>query len=245
MKIIAVIPARGGSESIPLKNLKKFNGKPLIAWTILSAKKSKHVDRVIVSTDHPKIAQVAKKYGAEVPFFRPKEISGPTMGVEPTLKHAYEWLIKKEGYKADGIVLLMIPNTLRQPYHIDEAIDIFKNKKVDSVVAVSETPANHTPFWTLVRSKQGKVSLYGGVELKDIPVRRQDFPYKCYGRNDLVYVLKPKNLFEKKPNLYGKKVELYETSHLFESDINGLDDWHDAEIRFKALMRKIKQGELR
>lgn len=241
IKIAAIIPARGGSKRIPGKNIKNFCGKPLIAWTILNALKSKHLDRVIVSTNDSKIAKIAKKYGAETPFLRPAELAIPTIGIEPTLKHAYEWLLENENYKADALVLLMPTSPLRQTRHIDEAIEIFKKKKVNSVVAVNETPANHTPYWTLIRNKNGKVTLWGGVSLKNIITRSQDFPKKCYARNDLVYVLKPKSLFEKKSNIYGNKVELYvipDPSN-YEADINTLDDWRDTELKFRKLKRKI------
>lgn len=240
MKIIAVIPARGGSKRTPNKNIKKFNGKPLIAWTILNALKSKCLDRVIVSTDSPEIAKIAKKFGAEVPFLRPGELATDTIAIEPTLKYAYQWLLKNEGYKTDGMVLLFATNPLRQTFHIDEAVEIFNKKGADSVVAVNETPANHTPYWTLIRNKNGKVTLWGGVSLKNIITRSQDFPQKCYARNDLVYVFKPKNLFEKKSNLYGNKVELYiiHDPSNYEADINTLDDWHNAELKFQKLKKK-------
>lgn len=238
MKIIGIIPARGGSERVLNKNLKNFNGKPLIAWAISSAKKSKLLDRVIVSTDSPEIAKVAKKFGAEVPFLRPTEFSISTIGIEPTLKHTYQWLIDNESYKADGIALLMATNPLRQPFHIDDAIEIFTKKSTDSVVSVNETPANHTPYWTLTRSKEGEVKLFGDINIKNILTRRQDFPQKCYARNDLIYLLKPKNLFEKRPNLYGNKVDLYETNVLYEIDLNTPDEWLQAEIRQKHLSSK-------
>lgn len=239
-KIVAVIPARKESKRIPGKNIKNFCGKPLIAWTILGALKSKYLDRVIVSTDDPEIAKIAKKYRAEVPFLRPAELAIPTIGIEPTLKHAYEWLLENENYKADALVLLMPTSPLRRTRHIDEAIEIFKKTKADSVLGVNETPANHTPYWTLIRSQKGKVSLWGGVSLKNIITRSQDFPQKCYARNDLIYVLKPKNLFEKKTNLYGNRVELYiipDPSN-YEADINTPDDWQDTEMKFQKLRRK-------
>lgn len=237
MKIVAVIGARGESKSIPQKNIKLFNGKPLIAWAILNAKKSNQLDRIIVSTDSPKIAKIAKKYGAEVPFLRPKKLAGPTIGLEPVLKHAYSWLLENEGYKADALLLLPITNPLRQSFHIDEAIKIFKNKKADSVVSVNETPANHTPYWTLIQTDAG-VSLFGGIDLKNILTRRQDFPQKCYTRNDLVYVLKPKNLYEEKPNLYGNKVELYPTNTIYEADINTPEEWALTENKFRQFNKK-------
>lgn len=243
LKIVGIIPARGGSKSIPLKNIKLFNGKPLIAWTILAAKKSKNLDRVIVSTDNPRIAKIAKNYGAEVPFLRPSELATPTTAIEPVLKHTYEWLLQNEGYDADGIALLMPTSPLRQPFHIDEAIKIFNKKGVDSVAAVNETPANHTPYWTLIKSPTGKVTLWGGVPLKNIIVRRQDFPQKCYARNDLVYVFKSKNLFDKKSSIYGDRVDLYMTKNpeIYEADINTPAEWKDAEIKFKKLTRNKRK----
>ncbi|MBI2446476.1 MAG: acylneuraminate cytidylyltransferase family protein [Parcubacteria group bacterium] len=240
MKIIAIIPARGGSLRIRDKNIKNFAGKPLIAWTILEAKKSKLLNRVIVSTDSPVIAKIAKKYGAEVPFLLPNSLTQPSSSIEPVIKYTYEWLIKNKNYKADAIVLLMPPNPLRKTVFIDEAIKIFKKKKPDSVVTVSETPANHTPYWTLIRQKSGKVTLFNGQNIKNIIRISQNFPKKCYGRNDLVYVFKPKNLFEKNSNLYGDKVELYITNPLYEADINTPEEWLMTEVKFKMLKSKLR-----
>ncbi len=239
MKIIGVIPARGGSKSIPLKNLKDFCGKPLIAWSIISAKNSK-LDRVIVSTDNPEIARMAKEYGAEVPFIRPSDLAQDTVGMEPVLKHAYEWLKNNENYDADAIMLLQSTSPLRQSFHIDEMIKTFIESGADSVISVNETPANHTPYWTLVKNKEGIVTLWDGTPLRDMLIRRQDFPKKCYARNDLGYVLKPTNLYESKPNLYGNKVELYITpdAHLYEADINSPEEWVGAEGKaFKILSK--------
>ena len=238
MKVVAVIPARGGSKKIPNKNLRKFCGKPLIAWTILEAKKSKKINRIIVSTDSVEIAKVAKRYGAEVPFLRPAELATETMGIEPVMKHAYEWLIKNKKYQADALALLFATNPLRKSFHIDEAIKIIKKTGCDSVVSVNETPANHTPFWTLIKAHDGAVSLFGGISLKNIHNRRQDFPHPCYARNELIYLLKPKNLYENPSRLYGEKVELYATNPIYEIDINTEEDWLISEIKFKSLNKR-------
>lgn len=93
---VAIIPARGGSKRIPRKNIKEFCGKPMIAWSIEAALKSGCFDRVIVSTDDQEIASVAKKYGAEVPFMRPAELSDDYAGTIPVIKQAIEWLTKNE-----------------------------------------------------------------------------------------------------------------------------------------------------
>lgn len=237
-KIIAIIPARGGSKGIPEKNIKNFCGKPLIAWTIEAAKKAKLLDRVIVSTDSEKIAEIAKKYGAEVPFLRPKALATPTIGIEPTLKHAYEWLLKNEGYKADGLVLLMATNPLRQPFHIDEAIKLLIKKGSHSVIAVSELPANHNPYWVFEPSKKNSRMLVNakGQDIKDIPVRRQEMP-KYYTRNDILYALRVRNLYEKKPNLYGSKQELYIMGDFYDADINTPEEWVLMENKFRRLQK--------
>ncbi len=238
-KIVAIIPARGGPKNIPGKNTKDFCGKPLIAWSIEVAKKSKYVDRVILSTDSEEVRRIGVRHGAEAPFLRPSELATDTMGVEPVLKHAYEWLQEHQKYKADVLVLLMPTTPTRQAFHIDNAIDIILQTNADSVVAVNETPANHTPYWTLVRNKAGKVTLWGGADIKNIMTRRQDFPQKCYARNDLVYVLKPKNLYEEKPNLYGDRVEFYDVPDAlrYESDINTPAEWAESEEKFKKLQQ--------
>jgi CMP-N-acetylneuraminic acid synthetase len=237
MKVVGIIPARGGSRGIPIKNLKDFCGKPLIAWAILSAKAS-NLDRVIVSTDSEEIAKVARQYGAEVPFLRPAELATETIGIEPTLRHAHEWLRDNEGYDADAVMLLHSTSPLRQTRHIDDMLELFASSGADSVVAVNETPANHTPYWTLVRSPAGEVSLWGGVPLRDIPTRRQDFLQKCYARNDLGYILKPASLFEEKPNLYGDRVELYVVPdpEIYEADINTPGEWAEAEIKARRIL---------
>jgi len=238
MKVVGVIPARGGSKRTRDKNIKLFAGKPLIAWTILSALKSKKLDRVIVSTDSPVIAKIAKRFGAEAPFLRPPELATDAIGIEPVMKHVYQWLKANQGYQADALALLFCTNPLRQSRHIDQATKIMEKTGCDSVVAVNEVPANHTPYWTLVKNKKGQVRLFGDIPLKKILNQRQDFPQRCYARNELIYLLKPKNLYQTPSRLYGKKVGLYVTSPIYEVDINTPAEWTLAELRFKNLKKK-------
>lgn len=237
MKIVGIIPARGGSKSVPKKNLKKLGNKPLIAWAIETALKSK-LDRVIVTTDNLEIAKIAKKYGAEVPFLRPENLATDTMGIEPVLKHTVDWLKEKENYNTDAIALLLPTSPLRSKDHLNEAIKIFTNKKADSVISVHEASANHNPHWMLKKNKNNIV-LFTNEPLTKIKTRRQELP-KCYIRNDIVYILKPKNLSEKKPNLYGKKVELYVMDEFYDADINTETDWFICQQKFKILRKKKK-----
>lgn len=235
MKILALIPARGGSKRVLNKNTRNMLGKPLIAWAILAAKHS-GVDRVVVSTDDPAIAKIAKRYGAEVPFLRPPELALDTTGIEPVIRHSLEWLEMTEGYRPDVVALLMPTNPLRLPSHIDEAAAIMQKTKADSVVAVAQALGNNNPHWMLVRSPKGDIRLFNGKPLTAIKTRSQDLP-PTYSRNDILYLLRPKNVYERKPNLYGKKVELYVMDDLFYSDINTPEDWLVTENKLRRLLK--------
>jgi len=235
MEILGIIPARGGSKRIPGKNIKLIGGKPLIAWTIEAAKGSK-INRIIVSTDDSKIARTAKRYGAEVPFLRPTDLAGDKLGIEPVLIHTLEWLVKEENYHPDAIALLMPTSPLRQKKHINEAINIFTKKKPDSVVSVIEARANQNPYWILKKNNKGECVLFTDQPLTEIITRSQDLP-ACYSRNDMIYLLKPANLKEKKPNLYGKKVELYVMDDFYNADINTPEDLFICRQKMKLLKK--------
>jgi CMP-N-acetylneuraminic acid synthetase len=236
-KSIALIPARGGSEGIANKNIKSFHGKPLIAWTIELALQCAGINRVIVSTDSPEIAEVAKSLGAEVPFIRPSNIAGASTPIEPVLKHAFEWLINVENYHAKSISLLFPTNPLRRLKHLDDALNLFNEKNVDTVLTVNKSPAHYTPYWTLIKDVNGGVSYFDGTDLRGGYVRRQDFPLECFAKNDLIFVVNPKNLYANPSSIFGNRVELLETSNIFDGDINDANDWDLAEIKFDFLVR--------
>ncbi|MFH0789760.1 MAG: acylneuraminate cytidylyltransferase family protein [Pseudomonadota bacterium] len=242
-KTIAVIPARGGSKTIPDKNIRMFEGKPLIAWTIECARKAKGVDRVIVSTDSETIANISLTYGAEVPFLRPAGISTAETPIEPVVAHAYEWLRNNLDCLADPLILLFPTNPLRQRSHIEEALALFHQSKADSVIAVNKSPAHYTPYWTLVRGPQGRVSYFSGQDLRTGYNRRQDFPQVCFAKNDLVFVLRPQNLLGNPPSLYGERVELYVTDRIFDGDINTQEDWDLTLLTFRFLA--LRKGDNR
>lgn len=121
--VIALIPARGGSKSIPKKNIVDLGGFPLIAYSIAVAKMSKHISRVVVSTDSEEIAEIAKKYGAEVPFLRPAEFATDTAVDFDVVKHALGWLTDNEQYRPEYIVFLRPTTPLRDPVVVDQAIE--------------------------------------------------------------------------------------------------------------------------
>ena len=232
--VIGIIPARGGSTRIPRKNLKEMCGKPLIAWSIEAAKKSASISRVIVSTDDPEIAEVARRYGAEVPFMRPDDLAGDKVGMEPVLIHAIEWLKKNEGYTTHAILLLQSTNPLKRPEDLDRAVQILQDTGADPVVSVGKALGNNNPSWVIKRNESGQVVLSTGESLKDMIVRSQDLPV-CYSRNDIVYALLPKNLYETTSNLYGDKVELLVMDEIFYTDINSPEDWEVTADKLKRL----------
>jgi|TARA_Y100000310_G_scaffold321577_1_gene379438 N-acylneuraminate cytidylyltransferase len=154
-EILGIIPARGGSKSVPRKNIKLLHGKPLIAWTIEEAKKSKYLTRIIVSTDDKEIAGVSKKYDAEVPFLRPKEISGDLAKDIEFLTNALDFLEKKENYKPDIVVLLRVTSPLKTVYNIDEGIKVLiNNREADAVRPIVEASKHPYKMWKITDNKK-------------------------------------------------------------------------------------------
>ena len=134
-EILGLIPARGGSKALPHKNIRQFAGKPLIAWTIETALACPMLDRTIVSTDDPEIADVSRHWGAEVPFLRPAELArDDTPGIEPVL-HAVRWLGENEGYRPDYVMVLQPTSPLRTTEDIEAAIQLARDRQADGVVS--------------------------------------------------------------------------------------------------------------
>ncbi|MBI3074830.1 MAG: acylneuraminate cytidylyltransferase family protein [Parcubacteria group bacterium] len=202
-KIVAIIPARGGSKGLPRKNIRLLGGKPLISYAIETAKRSAFVQRVLVTTDDKEIAGVAKKYGAEVPFLRPAELAADDTPPDPVLKHALEFLKEKENYKPDIIVWLEPPCPFRTPAQIDEAVRLLlADKKADSLRSVCEPFQNPFKSWTLqgkylepLITERGKV-LHTGPRQKT---------RKVYWQNGAIFLLKY-NTIMKKGNFFGDKI---------------------------------------
>ncbi|MEE9213779.1 MAG: acylneuraminate cytidylyltransferase family protein [Thermodesulfobacteriota bacterium] len=150
MKIISIIPARGGSKCIPRKNIYRIFGKPLIGYTIEHAFASDRIERVIVSTDDEEIGVVARVFGAEVPFLRPSEISGDETPDFPVFKHALNWLKDNECYKPDIIVHLRPTSPFRITKDIDKMVEVLMaNPEADSIRSVSVSKQTPYKMWNL------------------------------------------------------------------------------------------------
>jgi CMP-N,N'-diacetyllegionaminic acid synthase len=203
--VLALIPARGGSKSIPRKNVMEVAGKPLIAWSILHALQSSLVTRVIVSTDDTEIASVAEDYGAEVPFVRPAEFAQDLSPDIDVFRHALEFLANHEGYKPDMIVHLRPTGPVRRVRDIDAAIDLLAGSpEADAVRSVSLVHQTPYKMWTL-RDDGSMEPLLHLPGLSDCQSRpRQSLPL-AYWQNGYVDVLRPRAVLEKR-SMWGDRV---------------------------------------
>lgn len=238
-KILGVITARGGSKGIPGKNIKPLLGKPLIAHTIEAAKASGVVDRLILSTDDPAIAEVAKQYGCEVPFMRPAEIADDKSAHLPVLQHAVKALKEKDGYEPDYVLLLQPTSPLRQAFHIKEAAELIKKSGADSVLSVAEIPENYHHRKAMFTNESGVLRLVGSDRpIHERVARRQDLE-KSYWSVGSIYLFKTGLLSDPvKPNFYGEKTMPLPIDARYCVDINVPADWEAAEEALKRLTTK-------
>lgn len=232
-KIIAIIPARGGSKGLPGKNIIPLGGKPLIAWSIETAKKSKLVERVIVTTDDEKIATVAREYGAEVPFIRPAELAQDDTPPDPVLKHALQFLEEKEGIKPEIIVWLEPPCPFRTPEEIDEAIQMLKNDSdADSLRSVIEPFQNPYKSWTI--GENGYLEPLIKVEGRALHTGPRQKTTKTYWQNGALFLFKYDTIM-KKGNFFGDKILPYIMPSDRFIDIDKKEDLELAEFYLKKI----------
>lgn len=225
-KILAIIPARGGSKGIPGKNIKELNGKPLIAYTIEEAMKSRYVNRIIVSTDDERIADISKKYGAEIPFLRPSELSQDDTPTIECVIHMLRLLKEKEDYIPDYVCLLQCTSPLRTFEDIDGTIEKLITTDMDSAVSVCEVATN--PYWTNIFV--GDRLEYFLKEGKRI-TRRQELP-KIYTLNGAVYVSKC-DVLQKEMTFETKYITGYVMNKNNSIDIDDIIDFKFAELLMK------------
>lgn len=238
-KILAVIPARGGSKGISGKNIKPLLGKPLIAYTIEEALKVKEIDKVIVSTDYPEIAEVAKQYGAEVPFLRPAEISQDLSTDVEFLLHALDWLKENENYEPDIVLRLPPTSPLREARHIREGIQkLISTPEADAARPICEAPKHPYKMWKISSDDQWlepflPKEFTGLEEPHNLP--RQLFP-KVYIHTGAMDVIWTKTLRELK-STSGKKLAYFFMTPEDSINIDHPIDFEIAEI----LMKKRKK----
>ncbi len=230
--MLAIIPARGGSKGLPGKNIKVLAGKPLIAHTIQAAKKSANVERVIVTTDDSKIAEIARQYGAETPFLRPADLAQDSSGMLPVIRHAIEWLSKNEGYEPEYVLLIQPTSPFVQTSQIDELFNIMRQKKADSGITTIELPRPFHPYHVRHMTDDGYLE-FDNPDLHYKHPTRQSDP-KRYAFGSIYWFKRGLFLAENKIEV-GKRVGLAidpATAH----DINDLFDWEIAEVLAKKLL---------
>ena len=225
MKVVAIIPARSGSKGIHLKNIKKLNGKPLIQYTIDAAKKCKMINRIVVSTDSKKIANISKKLGVEIPFLRPKKISGDVSSMEEVVTHTINFL-KSEPYNPDIIIILQPTSPLRDLKNIDKGIKMIIKDGWTSVIEVSKIK-NH-PTKSFKKSMDYLIPLNrNSIQSKN----RQELEEIMYPTGSF-FIFK-KKYFEKNKSIYSKKIGYIETKKPV-IDIDELFDFFIAEMTLKC-----------
>ena len=221
MTNIAIIPARGGSKGLPGKNIKTLAGKPLIAHSIIHAKEAKLIDKVYVSTDDKKIAEISRDYGAEI-INRPEELAGDTASSESALIHAVEQ-IEATGVTIDLVVFLQCTSPIRTEKDIDNGIKKVKTEGADSLLSVSPS---HRFLWQEVDGIAKSIN----YDYRHRP-RRQDMQPQ-YVENGSIYIFKPWVLKELN-NRLGGKIALLTMSEAASWEIDSLLDFEIAESLLK------------
>lgn len=233
MKILAIIPARSGSKSIPHKNIRSLSGKPLLAYSIEHAIKSEMINRVIVSTDSEQYAEIARSFGAETPFLRPKEISQDNSNDREYFIHALAWLKENENYVPEICVQLRPTHPIRKVEDIDAMIQLMTdNPDADSVRSVVKNET-YTPYkmWFLTKDNELKPI----ITETDIPEPynqpRQALP-ETYFQNASVDVIRTSTILDKN-SLSGDKILGYVMDE--EYDIDNEKEFERAQIRLMEL----------
>lgn len=235
MKTLAIIPARGGSKGIPKKNIVRIAGKPLVAWTIESAKRSHFLDRIIVSSDDSAILAVAQKYNSEI-IRRPPRYAGDRVPAYAVVLHVLEYLRRTEGYVPDIIVLLQPTSPLRTFRDIDGAITLLAERRAGAVISVAEGDNKCLKSFFM----QNKV-LSGIVNNKFPFKNRQDLP-KVYVPNGAVYVIRTKD-FQRNKEMFAKKTLGFLMGKERSIDLDSPEDIPVLADTLKKMRRHAGQGK--
>ena len=208
-RILVVVPARGGSKGVKLKNIRPINGVPLVALAGHLVKQLPYVDRAVVSTDHPKIAEIAKESGLDAPFMRPEDLSADIVAAGPVLHHALLACEKIDQRKYDVVVMLQPTSPFRRPEHVTAAVNKLIDGGYDAVWTVSETDSKAHPLKQLVI--EDDILDYYDSAAANIIARQQLKP--VYHRNGVAYVMNRKLVAE------SKKIKGEKTSYVVIDDL--------------------------
>lgn len=223
MKVLGLVPARGGSKGIPRKNIRPLAGRPLLAYTAAAALAAETLARVVLSTDDDAIAEAGIAAGLAVPFRRPPELAEDDTPTLPVVQHALAWLAR-HGERYDAVCLLQPTSPFRRPETIDACVRLLERSGADSVVTIARIPPEHHPRWAYFRDADGFLRLADGEAAP--PPRRQELaPAFC--RDGAVYVVRSEIVSA--GSLYGARI----AGHLSEEEdavnLDQMSDWSRAE----------------
>ena len=238
MRVLGIIPARGGSKGVHRKNIRPLYGKPLLAYTAEAAQAATKLTRTILSTDDEEIADIGRSLGIDVPFMRPVELAEDATATFPVILHAVTKL-ESFGEHYDAICLLQPTNPLRRAEDIDNCIEMMETTGADSVISILPVPHVYNPKWVYWRLPDGEMKLSSGDT--EPVTRRQDLP-AAFHREGCVYVTK-RSVLTVYGNLYGRNVRGYEINEANSINIDTQDDWNRAEAMIKS--RSIQTGASR
>jgi YrbI family 3-deoxy-D-manno-octulosonate 8-phosphate phosphatase len=236
IEVLAIIPARGGSKSIPHKNIRLFAGYPLISYSIAAGLQASSVTRTIVSTDDEEIAEISRAFGAEIPFLRPAKYSQDNTQDFPVFHHALNWLAEEQNYHPDVVVQLRPTSPVRPHHCVDDAVKILlAHPHADSVRGVVIAGQNPYKMWNI--NPEGRLApllkVKGIEEAYNVP--RQQLP-DIYWQTGHIDAIRPKVILEKK-SMSGKNIRPLVIDPLYSVDIDTLLDWENGE-------RLVKYGNL-
>ncbi len=234
-QVLALIPARGGSKSIPRKNIRPLAGHPLIAYSIAAGLAAETVTRILVSTDDPEIAEISRRYGAETPFLRPAEYAQDQTPDLPVFQHALQWLDENEDWRPEIVVQLRPTSPFRRVMHIDQAVyQLLEHPEADAVRTVCVPFQNPFKMWRIQPNgfMQPLVDL-GVPEPYNQP--RQALP-EVYWQTGYVDAAWSDTLLEKN-SMTGERILPLVIDPSEWIDIDSVDDWRRAE-------RLLESGEL-
>ncbi|GGX60288.1 pseudaminic acid cytidylyltransferase [Saccharospirillum salsuginis] len=225
---IAIIPARGGSKRIPRKNIKPFCGKPMIAWSIAAARASQCFDEILVSTDDFEIAEIARQYGANVPFIRPESLSDDFTGTIPVVRHAIEWL-QDQGNTIDVACCIYATAPFIQPSDLTHGLEKLMKEECDFAFSITSYPF---PIQRALRqTDEGRVQMFNPdlfeTRSQDLEEAWHDAGQFYWGTTESW--LEGRRIFD--VGSVGVSIPRHRSQ-----DIDTLEDWERAEWLFKALL---------
>jgi CMP-N,N'-diacetyllegionaminic acid synthase len=230
---LALVPARGGSKTIPHKNIRPLAGKPLIAHVLEAAAASGVVDRICVSTDDEEIAAVARETGAETPFLRPAELAlDATPGID-VVEHALKWLHEHDAYDPEWILLLQPTEPFVTPEQIRDALELALERGADSAITMVAVPRNHHPYHLRVLDEGECLRFELPTEHAAHPTRQSDPPRYAFGN---LYWFRRDTFLAERQIEAGKRVGLA-IDALTAIDLNTEEEWRLAELVARACGR--------